>query len=438
MLTFATLFLGLALGPQEVSLVVEGDVGAVVVRLDDREVGTLSAPPWDLEVDLGPDLHPHKLEAVALGADGEVLERAVQWINLPRDRAEAAWVLEGEPGGRPTSARLVWSHVEQADAESVEARFNGRPVGVSGDGRVRLPSYDPEEIQVLEADLRFEDGARYRAELGFGARLGYGADADLTGVSVVSRRRSLPDLTEMADWFLVYGQTARVLGAEKSPARLVFVVDRTALPSLHELAAFGSALTTSGTALRRGERVRFVFPDVRLPDENGADTRLFSISQEFTPDDGSISWLLTRIAAPPSSGPRRVTDAVAVAGVQAAAESRPRAVVLVLGYEADDVSAYSVPEVRRFLRELRVPLYVWWTGRPTTVNVSEDRRSLTVSTAWGKADDISSLPRLTNQVEELRSRLEAQHTVWVEGRHLPSTIELSPRAKRIALAGSGN
>lgn len=438
MITFATLFLGLVLGPQEISLAVEGDVAEVILRLDDREVATLAGPPWSVELDFGDRLHPHKLDAVALDADGTALDRAVQWINLPRGRAEAAWVLEGEPDAGPSGARLVWTHVAHADAETLAVSFNGQPIAVSSDGRVRFPVYDPDELQVLDADLQFADGARYRAEIGFGARLGYGADTDLTGVSVVFRRGSPPGLADLEDWFLRYGQPVRVVGVERSPARVVFVIDRTAIPSLRDLAAFGSALTTSETGLRRGEQVRFLFPDVKESREEGAGARLFSISQPFSQEHGSFGWLVTRVAAPENSGPRRVTDAVAVAGVQAAAESRPRAVVLVLGYEDADVSAYTVLEVRQFLRELRVPLLVWWTGRPSTVNISENRRPLTVGTPWGKAGDISTLNRLLDRLEDLRDLLDHQQTVWIEGRHLPSSIELSHRAKRLTLAGAGS
>ena len=436
MITFATLFLGLVLGPQEVSLAVEGSVAQVVVRLDDRQIASLTGPPWTVEVDFGEHLHPHKLEAEALDSGGESLDRAVQWINLPRGRAEAAWVLDGTDDARPLGARLVWSHVAHADAATLSARFNGRPIAVSSAGQVRFPAYDPDELQVLEADLTFADGAGYRAEIGFGARLGYGADADLTGVSIVSRRGASPVLTDMEDWFLLYGQPVRVVGVEKSPARVVFVIDRTAVPALRDLAPFGSALTTSETELHRGEEVRFLFPDARRAQEEGAEARLFSISQPFSHEDGSFGWLVTRVAAPETSGPRRLTDAVAVAGVQAAAGSRPRAVVLVLGYEEKDVSAYTLPEVRRFLEELRVPLLVWWTGRPSTVNISEDRRPLTVNTPWGKAGDISTLNRLLDRIENLRSLLDQQRTVWIEGRHLPSRIELSRRAKRVALTGA--
>ena len=57
---------------------------------------------------------------------------------------------------------------------------------------------------------------------------------------------------------------------------VVFVVDRTAIPSLRELAPFGTALTTSETALRRGEQVRFLFPDVKHSEEDAPSTRLFS------------------------------------------------------------------------------------------------------------------------------------------------------------------
>ena len=171
MIAFVTLFLGLVLGPKQVDLLVEGDPAAVVLQLDDVEIGRKTERPWSFDCDLGPRLAPHKLEALALDEAGEVQGRAVQWINLPRSRAEVAFLLEGEDPQRPDSARLVWKHIEFEQADSIRLRFDGREIPNDGLGILRLPDYDPAELHVLEADLQFPDGAQYKAELSFGTQI---------------------------------------------------------------------------------------------------------------------------------------------------------------------------------------------------------------------------------------------------------------------------
>jgi hypothetical protein len=204
------------------------------------------------------------------------------------------------------------------------------------------------------------------------------------------------------------------------------------MPALRQLAPFGPAITTPETAMRQGEVVEFLFPYARMA-ESQVGGRLFTISQPFPASGASFAQLATRVAAPEPTERRRVTDAVAVAAVQAASESRPRAVVLVLGHEDEDTSAYRVEEVLRFLGELRVPLHLWWTGRPQSRTISEDRRPVRVETPWGDARDISSVTRIVAASQLLRQSLDEQITLWVEGQHLPHEVELTAEAKGLEL-----
>ena len=48
-----------------------------------------------------------------------------------------------------------------------------------------------------------------------------------------------------------------------------------------------------------------------------------------------------------------------------------------------------------------------------------------VNTPWGRARDISNLSRIIEATEILRLELDRQLTVWIEGSHLPSEIELT-------------
>jgi hypothetical protein len=217
------------------------------------------------------------------------------------------------------------------------------------------------------------------------------------------------------------------------------VIEQSAIASLRTLGEFGSNLTDSDSALRQGEELVFLFPEVKMIEDIQVPARLFSMTQEFTARDGpSIPWILTRVA-PPDSEPqpyRRITDAVAVAGIQAAQGNRPRAVVLVLGDKITDTSAYGAGEVRRFLRDLRVPLFIWYTGRVSSDNlVSDDRRQLTQKTPWGTATDISSFARFMQATASVRGELDSQLIVWIEGNHLPNAIRLAKGARGFKLAG---
>lgn len=433
MIAFATLLLGLVLGPHPIDLVVESDaVARVGLLLDGEPAGEDREAPWSIVCDLGPELHPHRLEAVAYDAEGRELERATQWVNLPRGRAEAAFVLEGEEPGNPERARLIWRHIEYETAQRVVVRLDGEPLPFTTTDRIPLPEVEPGALHTLEAELVFPDGTRYQAEHAFSARPAGAADIELTGLTYANRRRSLPGLDRLGGWLAVDGRPLEVRGVERAPGRVVFVVDHSAIPALRELAPFGAAMTTLETAMRQGEVVEFLFPYARVT-EGEIGGKLFTVSQPFPSTGASFAELLTRVAAPEPTARRRVTDAVAVAAVEAASESRPRAVVLVLGHEDEDTSAYRVGEVLEFLRELRVPLHLWWTGRPQSRTVSEDRRPVRVDTPWGQATDISSITRVVAASVALRRTLDEQITVWVAGRHLPQEVALTDEAKGLEL-----
>jgi hypothetical protein len=438
MITFAFLFLGLVLGPHDIELLVEGDVASVQLVLDGQTVGELTTEPWRMQIDFGPTLRPHKLEAIALDETGREIDTTRQLVNLPRERAEAALLLEGQDPQKPESARLVWQHVEYQTAEKTTFRFDGKELSLSGPDQVKLPAYDPAVLHSIEASIRFPDGVRYQAELNIGGQTIFGADTELTGVTVVIPDMELPELRSLEGRFRGGGEPLRVVGVERAPARVAMVVDQTALPALRKLGEFGGNLTDTQTALRPGEQLVFLFPEVKKVEGKGVPSRLFSITQTFTAEHGgSIPWILTRISSPDQepSPYRRISDAVAVAGVQAAIGNRPRAVVLVLGTRSQDHSAYDVKEMRRFLKDLRVPLFVWWTGRPRTEVTSDNERQLTQKTPWGRADDISTFTRLMQATQKVRLELDSQLTVWIEGSHLPHTIELAEGVRGIKMAG---
>ena len=137
-----------------------------------------------------------------------------------------------------------------------------------------------------------------------------------------------------------------------------------------------------------------------------------------------MPWLATHILSSKAglSG-QRLGEAVAVAGVTAAGGGTPRAVVLVLSGNPVDDSRFQPPAVLEYLRALRVPLVVWSTAGDGAAG------------AWGEAAVVSDPGSLTKASKRLLKELERQWIVWVEGRHLPSDIELDSEVQGIRLAG---
>src|SRR5450631_2359978 len=109
MIAFASFFLGLVVGVAPVTVLVEGPVASVHFELDGKTVGTLVKEPWTLSVDFGAQLAPHELVARSIGADGEEIGSARQFVNLPRPAAEVEVLLERDASGRAVGAHFSGS-----------------------------------------------------------------------------------------------------------------------------------------------------------------------------------------------------------------------------------------------------------------------------------------------------------------------------------------
>lgn len=442
-IAFVTLFLGLAMGPHPVEVAVEGPVAAVELLLDGAVAGRIEKPPWKGEIDFGSVLVPHELVARALDAGGQEVARTRQWVNLPRPPAEVEIVLEGT--GNPSKARLTWQSRTGEEPTSIQLTLDGRPLALGPDGRASLPSYDPESAHVLSAELHFPSNVVARRDAVFGGRYGSAVSTDLTAVPVRVRRGKLTEAA-LQGRLVARGAPLAVAAVERGPAEVFVVRDLGADGPLAELGAVKKRRTVQGqgldkritiesdylryeVGLRREDEVRFVYPVPRVYSASGQRSELFDWSRAFTLRDGGMHWLLTRLAAPGGSpGRQRLADAVAVAGIQALAGSRPRAVVLVLGAAPEDASLCDPATVRQYLASVRVPLFVWSAAKR-----AKDAPLPPSHAAWGHVEDVSTVPRLRAAVARLRDELESQRIVWVEGTHLPQSIALAAGAEGVEL-----
>ncbi|HET7041113.1 MAG TPA: hypothetical protein VFI13_03805 [Gemmatimonadales bacterium] len=434
MIAFATLLLGLISGVYPIEVAVSGPVAAVEFLLDGAEAGRIEQPPWIAKVDLGSDLRPHELVARALDAQGNELSRVTQWINLPRPPAEVEVVLENDGRGAPRAARLTWQSVSGVNPTSIALTLDGEPLTVDGSGRAALPPRDLGSLHVLSADLWFPPGVTARRDVAYGGQYGSEVSTELTAVPVrVRPGASLPPPAGLAGWLTAGGQPLTAAAVENGAGKVIVVRVPAAQQVLDKLlpGARQATLPFLKGRMRLGpqDRVRFLsltgspYRDSKVPAE------LFGLSRELTPEDGGLLWCLTsfHLLKEPRGREKRVADAVAVAGLQAAADNDRRAVVLVVGRNDPDASRYTPAAVRRYLAAIHVPLFVWSL-------YGADTPAARAWTQGGEpATDISTVARLEAAVARLKAEMADQTIVWLDGRHLPQAIELGPQAKGVEI-----
>ena len=429
-IAFLTLFLGLTSGRQPVALTVQGPVATVELVLDGAAVVRIKGPSWRTKLDFGTALEPHELIARALDDKGLEVGRARQVLNLPRPPAEVEILLENNAQGTPAGARLTWRSLTGEKPAAVSLLLDGQPVVLDGNAHAALPPVDLEVSHILSAEVRFAGTVVARKDIGFGGRWGDEVSTELTAVPVRLRPgKILPTAAALQGWVLTDGKPVPVAAVEEGPAQLLIVRDNEARLALeaYDRQRAGKSLQAGVSerlrfqlTLGKDDQIRFVWPSAKSFTGQDVPAELFDASRDYTGKDGGLLWLLGRSLPQTDKTDQRLADATAVAGLQALAGNRPRAVLLVLGYNAKDASRYDAGAVRHYLESVRVPLIIW----------ALDKASL-AAMAWGGAEDISSLPKLESTFKKLDDELAWQRILWVEGSHLPAAISLSPAAAEV-------
>jgi hypothetical protein len=427
-IAFLTLFLGLTSGKHPVAVQVQGPVAAVELVLDGTPVLRMGSP-WRTRIDFGTTLEPHELVARALDDQGREVGRVRQILNLPRPPAEVDLLLENDDKGQPIGVRLTWRSLTGERPAATSLFLDGQPLPLDSNAHTSLPTIDPAVSHILSAEARFGAAVVARKDIGFGGRSGE-MSIELTAVPVrLKPGKALPAAEALQGWVLTGGQPAAVAAVEAGPAQLLVVRDNEARSALeaYDRQKAGRSLQAGINERRRfqmtlgkDDQIRFIWPSAKTFSGSGVPSELFDASRDYSPKDGGLLWLLGRALPQTDKTDQRLADATAVAGLQALAGNRPRAVLLVLGYNAKDASRYDAGAVRHYLDSVRVPLIVW----------ALDRSSL-AATAWGGAVDISTLGKLEDAFQELDAELDGQHILWIEGSHLPGTITLSPAATEV-------
>jgi len=426
-------------GAHPVEVAVDPAAASVEIFLDGESIGIATAPRWRVQCDFGKRLQPHELVAVALDHEGLELGRAYQLVNLPRADAEVKIVLEeGGPGAR-NMLRVVAESKERLEPLAVFVTVDGVPLQRGGDGRFVLPDHDPRQVHIVGAEAHFPDGISARADVTVGGTYGSRVTTELTAVPIVTERRKRPEAADLQGLLRVRGEPVPVAAVEQPGARIYVVRDHETWPALRRMgyAVNLRSIGARGRSLRRlGDTGTHPETSVEIPADkdrfylvvpNPTRSRglaLFPIIEPFQIKRYGMPWLSTHIFSPEASVTgQRLAEAVAVAGVRAVEDGCPRAIVLVLSEGAVDRGGFQPEAVREYLHTLRVPLAVWSTNDDQVV------------TDWGPAEDVSSEGRLNKASKRLLKELGRQWIVWVEGRHLPSDIELDPKIRDIRLAG---
>ncbi len=423
-IAFLTLFLGLTTGAQPFEIAVTGRADAVEVVLDGTVAARLTGPPWTGKIDFGADLTPHELVARALGADGRELASTGQWINMPRPAAEVEVALEEQRPGKPGHVLLTWENLTHQPPLSSTVTLDGRPLRIDPGGRGTLPSYNPETVHVLSAELQFPSNVSARKDLIFGGEEGE-TFTELTAVPVrLQGIRDLPDAAGLQGWFVDGGgNPLKVAAVENGPGELYLV----RVPGTDYIKSQIGLHPPGPMRLGNEDRIRSVSPWGRPYQGVGARSELFDLSPFFLGRDGLAILLAQGYFKLDGSERLRPADAVAVAGLQAMAGGRRRIVVLLLDARSSDASLYDPVTVRRYLSSIRVPLYVW--------SIDRDVGSMK---AWGTVESTWDSYRLERAFRKAAVDLERQRIVLIEGRHLPQSIRLSPKAAGIEIVADGD
>lgn len=428
-MTFGTIFLGLVVGVQPISVLVGESVAAVEILIDGGTAAVVRGEPWSVEIDFGWRLAPHELEAVAFDGEGREVGRARQLVNVPRPLAQASLFMSSENGRR--LARLTWEAVEgAADPQAIRVYLDGELQEVPDPTRIELPVDDDDRLHFLRAEVDFTEAISAVAELTYGGFYADRVNTDLTALPVLLAKGSeLPPPEQLEGWIRGPRGEVRVVAMEKGTAEILMVRSASAVAPLQRWFRLRSgARRLSGMFnVRSQARGAFVWPHAEPTRGRTRQFWVFPFSPSYSLSEITLVDL-ARLERQPEYPPaqQRLTDALAVAGMAAAQRHRRRAVILILAKGSADHSGLLPAQATDYLRQLHVPLFVWAVD-----GVDPEMK------VWGEVFDTSSRSGMLAAVHEVDRTLAAQRILWVDGVFLPNQLSLGKRAVGLSLISEG-
>jgi hypothetical protein len=378
--------------------------------LDGRPACTMTDEAPRCPVDLGREVRVHELELVRRNTQGDVVERAVRWVNRPGAQAEVYLRGACDDVTRACTVSVGWGHPAKLDPRAMTVTLNGRVIERKVVHEVHFHA-KRDTAMVVSVDVIFPDARRASQTRLFGVAGFAGVtEAAMQAVPIVMAKHSQPPRT-------LGGFPVR--GIEDAPEEVAFVVEPLALEALRGLWTRSHAeMRVPGAPL--GEEVNGELADLEamtviIPNEHLNRFEVFNVP------GGRDAWLpRMALGADVLEGRgMRLADAVASAGQLVAGALRKRAVVLVVSGRHPDQSLFSAAQAVAYLREIMVPLVVW-------------RMEKDIAPEWPAG------PRVTSRsvwaaAKALRATLDSQRIAWVESDAAPDALH--PDAPGVLLAG---
>lgn len=408
MIELLTLLSGFLLGPIPIELHAAPRVASIEILLDGEVADRLERAPWTTDIDLGPDLAPHLLELVAYDDTGKTLESRRHWINYRAPashdrRTPIAVHLERDSAGRlaelPTPDLTGWLEVDGKHPHT------------------ELRDSSEMEIVVVQ-DPKAQ---------GFFDRLA--EHAVLTDYTIYTglQRDQIPvfleqihDIRGYAEPFLA-GSPEPFAGALRPPSP--------------EQQRQMEASFRTRQAWPEGAQIWHLSPEAAPVSRISRSTSVFNISRPLVTTNGGWLWQSEQIP-PMVRFSLRLADAAAVAGLEASASGKRRA-VLVITAGTPDESALEPAQVEAFLRRLGVPLFVWcFEGsgeRWSRARQIEHRGPSFERLVTAVGPDGDTHDPLRPAFDALRDTLDRQRILLVEGAVIPGRIKLTPQARGLQL-----
>ncbi len=364
------------------------------VLLDGRTACSVTEAMPRCVVDLGAAPKVHLLELVRKGPGGNVVERAVRWVNRPGSaEAEVQTRTRCDESSSRCDVRIGWAHPDRLNPKKVSVALDGRRVAGTRNRDVSLDVAGTRGA-LLTVDMTFPDGRRATHAAVLGGRVH--GDEDTAISAELETDACGPDGPAAAA-----GRRRRagesVRAAERGEGEIVFVAEPAAFGALVGLVGSpytlpkGADLIALDGILRAAKvAVHVVVPDRRLA------------RGELLPKEPVLEALLETLDATPLR-PLRLADAVASAALHVGVPGKRRLVVLVAAEGAEDTSVLDAAAVGAYLDEIRVPLVVW-------------RMRPGARPRWPEGRTIATVGDLRAAILDARDRLDCQAVVWVEPR----------------------
>jgi hypothetical protein len=433
LLIFVTLFLSLTRGVQPVELRVTGPVDRVELRLDGTLTAEIKGPPWKTDVDFGAAIKPHELVATAYDASGHRIGAISQVINVPRPRTELAVLIERGPARRPIRLRLAWKSAVPLALRRASVVVDGKPVVVGLDRTAELPRLDLSRTHMVHAEVEFSGGSMARKDIALGGEYMERSQTELTAVAVVLDEQAAgPGVSELEGAVLARGKPVCVVAIDQTPVTVVTVIGAEVRPRWTEVLRTYWASRNSNS-----QAGRLVGTDTLIEVEPvprtvmNREQEIVTLFPSYVDSRFSRYALLNAIARYGYGGVlsaehERFAEAVAVGGLDAAADNQRRAVIAVASLYDLASSHTLAAKIRDYLRTLGVPFLLWTPDRQV---------ALRYTGPWGRAEYVSMADgRLVEAKVAVRKSLERQRIIWVAGTYLPQEIELARSDLGLALA----